>query len=162
MLDGLVDIYLPDFKYYDDALAKRYSNAPGYFHIASRAIDEMFRQVGEPQFGEDEIMQKGIIIRHLILPGCSEDSRKIIRYLYEKYGDAVYLSIMNQYTPVGDLSDFPELTRKVTDEEYDNVVDYAIELGVENAFIQEGDTAEESFIPDFNEWNPEEFLGNDV
>lgn len=152
-LKGYVDIWLPDLKYYSSELAERYSKAPDYFKWASAAIGEMVRQAGEAEFGRDGIMKKGVIVRHLVLPGCTEDSRRIIRYLYETYGDSIYISIMNQYTPVirgEDAGRFPELTRKLTEQEYEEVVDFAIELGVENGFIQEEETAEESFIPEFD------------
>lgn len=161
LLEGLVDIYLPDLKYRDSNLAARYADAPDYFQYASAAIEEMIRQVGDPvlesvpgvQTGDGEalfLMKKGVIVRHLLLPGQSRDSRGIIRYLYETWGNRIYISIMNQYTPRNYLPEYPELDRKVTPEEYDELVDYAIELGVEQGFIQEGDTAEESFIPAFD------------
>jgi putative pyruvate formate lyase activating enzyme len=150
LLDGLVDIYLPDMKYLDSALSGRYSNAPDYFENASLAIAEMVRQTGKPVF-ENQLMKKGTIVRHMILPGYTKDSKNIIKYLYETYGDDVYISIMNQYTPPADLQNYDEIKRKVTKREYEKVIDYAIDLGVTNAFIQEGDTASESFIPDFND-----------
>ena len=149
MLDGLVDIYLPDFKYVSGTLSQRYSHAPDYFEVASKSLAEMYRQVSDPVF-EDDLIQKGIIVRHLVLPGCTADSKEVIRYLYETYGDRIFISIMNQYTPVPHVASYPELNRKITDAEYDEVVDYAIDLGVEQGFIQEGDTASESFIPDFD------------
>lgn len=149
-LDGLVDIYLPDFKYVSGELAKKYSNAPDYFEVASAALDEMYRQTGGCQFDDNGMMMKGIIVRHLILPGCVKDSKAVIQYIYEKYGDDVYISIMNQYTPLKYVEAYPEINRRVTKREYDSVVDYAIELGVENAFIQEGAAAKESFIPEFD------------
>ncbi|MCX4346120.1 MAG: 4Fe-4S cluster-binding domain-containing protein [Lachnospiraceae bacterium] len=216
MLEGYVDVYLPDFKYWSGTLSGRYSAAPDYAVHAAENIAEMFRQVGEARFSAiqfpspqvpkmqlpaaqeaapqlvfpvsmqepstnyptmqspgaqfptgqfpvaiaDEIdpsesetclMTRGIIVRHLVLPGAVFDSKKIIRFLYKTYGDAIYLSILNQYTPIAkNLGAFPELNRKITQAEYNGVVDYAIKLGVENAFIQEGETAEESFIPEFN------------
>jgi len=150
LLKGYVDIYLPDFKYFSNELAKKYSGANVYFEVASAAIKRMFEQVGKPEFNEDGMMKKGVVVRHLVLPGYVEDSKKVIKYLYDTYGDDVYLSIMNQYTPLQHVEKFPEINRKVTDEEYDDVVDFAVEIGVENAFIQEGDTAKESFIPDFD------------
>lgn len=150
-LENLVDIYLPDFKYYDEKVAKRYANAPDYRKTAQKAIAEMVRQVGEAVFDEENgLMQKGVIVRHLVLPGQIEDSKRIIRYLYETYGDAIYISIMNQFTPINGLEKFPEINRTLTEEEYEEVVDYAIEIGVENGFIQEGETATESFIPPFD------------
>ena len=150
LLDGLIDIYLPDLKYYSSELAARYSNAPDYFQYASIAIAEMVRQAGTPEF-EDGLMKRGVIIRHMIIPGCTRDSKAIIRYLSETYGDQVYLSIMNQYTPPKDMERFPEIGRRVTPREYGRVIDYAIDLGIEKAFIQEGETAKESFIPDFDD-----------
>lgn len=155
-LEGYVDIYLPDFKYWDDALAARYSNAPGYSVHAAENLAEMFRQVGRPVMdglagSETSRMTRGIIVRHLALPGALQDSRQILRYLFETYGDAIYLSIMNQYTPLPqNLSAHPELNRRITDAEYNALIDYAIDLGIENAYIQEGETAAESFIPAFN------------
>ena len=149
MLDGLVDIYLPDLKYYDDELGEKYSNCRRYFQYASDAIDEMVRQVGEVSINNNDLMEKGVIVRHLVMPGNIEDSKRIIQYLYERYGDKIILSIMNQYTPVRRL-EYRELNRKVTEEEYDEVINYAYDLGIRNAFIQEGDTQEESFIPDFD------------
>ena len=149
MLDGLVDIYLPDFKYVSGVLSQRYSHAPDYFEIASKSLVEMYRQDSDPVF-EDDLIKKGIIVRHLVLPGCTADSKEVIRYLYETYGDHIFISIMNQYTPLPHVTSYPELNRKITDAEYDEVVDYAINLGVEQGFIQEGDTASESFIPEFD------------
>lgn len=177
-LEGLVDIWLPDLKYKSAELSARYSNAPDYFDVATSAIAEMVRQAGEPVFGEGDpatnaentpdaatystdiacrsetgLIKRGVIVRHLVLPGCIADSKRIIRYLYETYGNKIFISIMNQYTPLisgDDARKFPELTRKVTEEEYNRVVDFAIRLGVENAYIQEGETASESFIPEFD------------
>lgn len=149
MLEGLVDIYLPDLKYVDSELSRRYSKAPDYFDVASAAIGEMVRQVGEPQL-EDVRMLRGVMVRHLVLPGCIRDSKAVIRYLYDTYGNRIYISILNQFTPLADPAQYPELNRRVTKREYDAVVDYAIDLGVECGFIQEGETAGESFIPPFN------------
>lgn len=151
LLEGYVDIYLPDLKYMDNEPAMRYSNCKDYFIHASAAIKEMVRQAPEPIFDQRGIMRKGVIVRHLVLPGHLEDSKNIIRYLYETYGDCIYISIMNQYTPLPAVEGDPRLGRKLTQEEYDEIIDYAIALGVENGFIQEGDTASESFIPEFNE-----------
>lgn len=149
LLNGLIDIYLPDFKYVSDYLSKRYSHAADYFQIASQSLAEMYRQVGDPVFKNDMI-QRGIIVRHLVLPGCIEDSKSVIRYLYETYGDHIFISIMNQYTPLPHVAAYPEINRKLTEAEYDEVVDFAIDLGVEQGFIQEGNTTEESFIPEFD------------
>lgn len=154
-LEGLVDIYLPDLKYYSGELSARYSNAPDYFARASLAVAEMVRQVGAPvfenmRFGE-KMMRRGVIVRHMVMPGHVRDSRQVIKYLYDTYGDDVYMSIMNQYTPPEDLEGCPEIGRRVTRREYKRVVDYAIDIGVQNAFVQEGETAKESFIPDFDD-----------
>lgn len=150
LLDGLVDIYLPDLKYCSSGLSLKYSKAADYFAVASLAITEMVRQVGTPVFDERDIMKKGVIVRHLALPGCAEDSRAVIKYLYDTYGDDIFISLMNQYTPLLHVAAYPELNRRLTEEEYDELVDYAIDLGIENGFIQEGDTVGESFIPAFD------------
>lgn len=149
MMRGLVDVYLADLRYYDDELAFNYSGCKNYFENATMAIDEMFRQVGECSFDKDGMITKGLIVRVLILPGHIEDSKKIIKYLYKTYGDEIFISIMNQYTPVNTCI-YNNLNRKLTDEEYDDVIKYALELGITNAFIQEGGTADDSFIPNFN------------
>ncbi len=150
MLDGLVDIYLPDLKYVSSEISARYSAAPDYFDVASEAIAEMVRQTGGPVFDERGMMIRGVIVRHLQLPGCLADSKKVVKYLYETYGNQIYVSIMSQYTPLPQVSRWPELNRKLTRREYDRLVDYALDLGLENGFIQEGETAEESFIPPFD------------
>ncbi|MCM1258470.1 MAG: radical SAM protein [Roseburia sp.] len=167
-LEGLVDIYLPDFKYYDGELAYRYARARDYPSTAKEAIREMVRQQGKPEFlgrdgkilGSEDynaieepegiVMRRGTIVRHLILPGGLEDSKKILSYLLDSYGTKIYISIMNQYTPVKNFSDLPELNRRVTEEEYETLLQFAIDRGIENGFLQEGDTAEKSFIPSFN------------
>lgn len=151
LLDGLIDIYLPDLKYVSSELSAAYSHAADYFEKASAALCEMYRQVGSCRFRDvDGMLERGMIVRHLILPGQVKDSKKVIRYLYETFGDNIYISIMNQYTPLSQVSHIPELNRKVTAEEYDRVIDFCLRLGIENAFIQEGDTAKESFIPPFD------------
>lgn len=150
LLSGLIDIYLPDCKYYSAELSAVFSNAPDYFEVNKAALAEMFRQVGTPCFdSETGIMTKGMIIRHLCLPGQVKDSKKIIHYLHDTFGDHVFLSIMNQYTPLPHVAHIPELNRKLSSEEYQRIANYCIRLGVNNAFIQEGDVAEESFIPSF-------------
>ena len=149
MMKGLVSIYLADLKYFDDSLGEKYSGCSNYFEVATMAIDEMYRQVGDILLDEDGMMKKGLIVRVLILPGHVHDAKEIINYLYKTYGDSIYISIMNQYTPVNKC-EYENLNRKVTDEEYDEVINYALTIGVKNAFIQEGDTAEESFIPNFD------------
>lgn len=165
-LDGLIDIYLPDLKYFSTAISKRYSHAENYFAVASAALAEMYRQVGKPVFdsemsfasedanpldiSESSLMKKGVIVRHLLLPGCTKDSQAVLRYLYETYENNIYVSIMNQYTPLPQVRTLPSLNRRITDTEYDAIIDYAISLGIENAFIQDGETASESFIPAFD------------
>ncbi len=148
IMNGLVDIYLADLKYYSNELGLKYSRCNNYFEVASKAIDEMVKQVGTFEI-VDDLMRKGVIVRVLILPGHIEDSKRIIKYLYDKYHDEVIISIMNQYTPIEKL-EYDNLNRKVTDDEYDEVVNYAYDLGVRMAFIQEGETQSESFIPDFD------------
>ncbi len=151
MLNGWIDVYLPDFKYWDSEQAGRYSKATDYPETVKKVIAEMYRQTGVCRFDESGKIQKGVIVRHLLLPGELKAAKRIVQHLYETYGDSVYMSLMNQYTPLDTLDKmkYPELGRKVTEEEYDELVDYAIDLGVECAYIQEGDTAEESFIPPF-------------
>lgn len=148
-LEGFVDIYLPDFKYLDAERAKRYSKAGNYPEVVKEALAEMVRQQPEPVFDERGIMQKGVIVRHLMLPGGIKDSKAVVKYLHETYGNQIYISLMNQYTPLPHVAEFPEINRKLKKFEYDRLVDYAISLGVEQGFIQEGETAEESFIPAF-------------
>ena len=150
-LKGLIDIYLPDCKFYDSDIAEKYAKAPDYFRVAGAAIEEMVAQVGEPIFDEESgTLKKGVIVRHLILPGHTKDSREIIKYLYERYGNTIYISILNQYTPMNLWEEYPNLNRKVTKREYEKVLDYAISIGVEQAFFQEGETADSSFIPKFD------------
>ncbi len=169
-LDGLIDIYLPDMKYIRERDAVRYSNAPGYVETAKAAIDEMVRQQPECLFrdainnrryyenasndkddsDDEHILSRGVVIRHLLMPGMLIQAKMIVKYLYEKYGDKVYISLMNQFTPNGELDNYPEIDRKVTDRDYNSLIDYASELGVSNGFMQVGETAEESFIPDFD------------
>ena len=152
MMNNLVDIYLADLKYYDDELALKYSFCTDYFETATMAIDEMYRQVGGLQISEDGLLKKRVIVRVLILPGHIEDAKNIINYLYKTFGDSIIISIMNQFTPVNKCK-YDNLNRKVTDDEYNEVIDFAAELGIVNAFVQEGDAAEESFIPDFDKNN---------
>ena len=148
-LKGLIDIYLADLKYFDDELGNKYSKCNDYFKYASLAIGEMYKQTGKFQI-KDNLLVSGLVVRVLVLPGHVDDSKKIIKYLYDTYKDNIIISIMNQYTPVCKINDFPNLNRKLTDEEYDEVIDYACSLGIENAFVQEGETQSESFIPDFD------------
>ena len=150
MLRGLVDIYLTDFKYMDVKTAQEYSHAQDYTHVVKEALREMVRQAGTAVFDKQGMMQKGVIVRHLLLPGHAEEAKTIVKYLYDTYGDTVYLSLMSQYTPVR-RSGLPiELRCNVTEEEYGELVRYALRLGVERGFLQEGTAADESFIPPFD------------
>lgn len=150
MLDGYVDVYLPDFKYCSNGLAKKYSGVDDYFENATLALNEMFKQVGEFSLDEDGIIKRGMVVRHLVLPGYIEDSKDVLAHIYDTFRDKIFISIMNQYTPLPHVEKFPEINRTVTEEEYDEVIEFALSLGIENAFIQEGGTAKESFIPDFD------------
>ena len=154
-LEGIVDVYLPDFKYWSPELAKKYSNAPDYPEVAKTAIAEMVRQqpVTQFQYNEEQdldLIKKGVIVRQLLLPGQLQDAKQIVKYLHDTYGEQIYLSLMSQYTPLKHVEKFPELNRKVDRKTYDKYIDYAIEIGVENGYIQEEDVAEESFIPAFD------------
>ena len=151
LLEGQVDIYLTDLKYMDSRLAARYSHAPDYPERAMEALAEMVRQCGDAVFDERGMMRRGVILRHLLLPGCVENGKKVVREVFERYGNRIYYSLMNQYTPCVPEDRYPELCRRVTRREYDALVDHALELGVENGFIQEGETSRESFIPDFED-----------
>lgn len=151
LLNGYVDVYMPDIKYFSDKYAVKYSSAPNYFKVAKKSLEEMFSQVGTPVFNNDGIMQKGVVVRHLMLPGLIFDTKKIIDYLYDTYKDDIYISIMSQYTPLPNVKDIPELNRKIDKKYYETMVDYCIRKGIVNAFIQDGESANESFIPEFFE-----------
>ena len=146
---NLIDIYLADLRYFDDKLGEKYSLCSNYFETATMAIDEMYRQVGKYELDKNGLLKKGLIVRVLIIPGHIDDSKKIIEYLYKTYHDDIFISIMNQYTPIN-YCKYSNLNRKLTKEEYDEVINYALSIGVSNAFIQEEGTQDESFIPDFN------------
>ncbi len=150
LLEGYIDIYLTDFKYFDNKLGKYLSKCSNYFEVASKALEEMYRQTGKNKFNDDGLMTKGIIVRCLVLPTKSDDTKKIINYLYKKYQDNIYLSIMNQYTPVNYIKEYPYLNKTISEDEYNDVIDYAIDLGIKNAYMQEGGTCSESFIPAFD------------
>lgn len=150
LLEGLVDVYLPDFKYMSPEVGLSLSSAPDYAHYAKETLAEAFRQVGTPVFDGEGMMRRGIIVRHLVLPGFIEDSKRVLEYLSETYGNDIFISIMSQYTPTSAMRTHPTLSRKLTEEEYDEVVDYAVSLGIENGFLQDGEAADESFIPPFD------------
>ena len=149
-LDGLIDIYLTDFKYMVPSLAKAYSRAEDYPETAKRALAEMVRQTGRAVFDENGLMKKGVIVRHLLLPGAVKNAKAVVKYVYETYGDTVWLSLMSQYTPLPQVENISPLNRKTTKREYERLLDYTFSLGVTNAFLQEGPVAEESFIPEFD------------
>lgn len=148
-LEGLVDIYLPDLKFFDPERSLRYCGAADYFETASAAILEMRRQQPEDVF-EDGLMKKGLIIRHLVLPKNVNQSRRIFEWIKENLGAKTYISLMAQYTPCGELESFPELQRKITRREYEKAVCFLEDLGFENVFLQELDSAAEQFIPAFD------------
>lgn len=180
LLEGLIDIYLPDLKYFSPELSRKYSHAEDYFERAKAALAEMFRQVGRPLFEESSaarplpshtapdaaisrescvtpvypadtpLLRKGMIVRHLVLPGQVKDTKKLLHYLHDTYGTDIYVSVMCQYTPLPQVAHIPELNRRVTAEEYGRAVDYCLRLGMENVYIQESGVAEESFIPPFD------------
>lgn len=150
MLNGYVDVYLPDFKYMDEELAEKFSHARNYPVIAQKTIEKMVEQTKDCYFDSEGYIKKGTIVRHLILPGHTRDSIEILKYLYEKFGDKIYISIMNQFTPVINHEKYRELNRKVTKREYEKVINAALDIGIKNGFFQEGKTADESFIPDFD------------
>lgn len=150
LLEGIVDVYLPDFKYMDNMLSAKYSRAKEYPSVAKQALSEMVRQ--QPDVVIDDatgLIQKGVIVRQLLLPGHVNDAKAVLKYLYDTYHDHVYISMMSQFTPIA-LKDYPEINRTVTRREYERLVDYAIKIGITNAFIQEGDVAKDSFIPAFD------------
>ncbi len=149
-LEGIVDVYLPDFKYMDSALSAKYSRAKDYPSVAKQAISEMVRQ--QPKVVIDDatgLIQKGVIVRQLLLPGHVNDAKAILKYLHDTYQDSIYISMMSQFTPIA-LKDYPEINRTVTRREYERLIDYAIKIGITNAFIQEGNVAKDSFIPAFD------------
>lgn len=150
LLEGIVDVYLPDFKYMDSSLSAMYSRAKDYPSVAKQALSEMVRQ--QPDVVIDDatgLIQKGVIVRQLLLPGHVNDAKAVLKYLYDTYHDHVYISMMSQFTPIA-LKDYPEINRTVTRREYERLVDYALKIGITNAFIQEGDVAKDSFIPAFD------------
>ncbi len=149
--DGLVDIYLPDLKYYSLEYSKKYSGAENYFEVATAAIEEMFRQVGYPVFDKEGHMTNGVLVRHLVLPTLYRDSFKILDYLSEHYdAKRFYISIMRQYFPAHRAGEYKELSRKLTTLEYEKVLFYAEKLGFVNGFSQERSSATEAYVPDFD------------
>ncbi len=149
-LNGIIDIYLPDFKYMSPLLSKKYSNASDYSSVAKKAIDTMIKQQPKCIFDKNGLLKKGVIVRHMLLPGNLYDSKKILSYLYGEYGDSIFISIMSQYTPTK-IHEHKELNKKVSSDEYNELVDFALSIGIKNSYIQEKEAADETFIPDFSE-----------
>lgn len=150
LLKNRVDVFLPDLKYFSDELAKNYSNAPNYFEVATAAIEKMFELVGENKFNSAGLMIRGVIVRHLILPNARHDSIKIIDWLYKTFGDKIFISLMNQYTPIFRAGEYKKISRRLTKFEYKSVINYALELGIKNCFTQTQGAVGENFIPNFN------------
>ncbi len=146
LLDGIVDVYLPDFKYYSDKYAIKYSSCKDYFKYASASLNEMVRQKPKCIFDKDGNIISGVIVRHLLIPGMEEDSKRVLKYLYDTYGNKIYISIMNQYTPVRNCK-YSELNTTIDNKVYDEIIDYAWNIGIRNAFTQDGGTQKDSFIP---------------
>lgn len=150
LLKGRVDIFLPDLKYFDETAAVTFSAAPNYFAVATAAVAKMFELVGEVKFCATGLMKSGVIVRHLILPNFRRDAIKILDWLYENFGNRIYYSLMNQYTPIFRAGEFPKINRRLTTFEYKSVVNHAAAIGIENCYIQIGRTADEKFIPAFD------------
>jgi len=150
LLKGTIDIYLPDLKYYSDTYAVKYSSAGNYFNNAAKAILAMFEQVGYPVFNDSGIMQKGVLIRHLILPELLDDSKKILRWIKDNLGEQAYVSLMCQYTPMFNAGKYEEINRKLDEWEYDLIIDYFFKIGLENGFVQEHSSATSDYVPDFD------------
>lgn len=150
ILRDYIDIYLVDFKYYSDKIAQKYSNVKDYYAVADKAVEEMVNQQPELIYGEDGLLKKGVIVRHLCLPENTDDSKIILKKLFEKYGNDICYSLMSQFTPTEYTKNLSPLNRKLRESEYEEIIEYCIGLGMENAFIQEGESASESFIPEFN------------
>ena len=150
-MDGIVDVYLPDLKYTYSLSARRYSSAPNYFEVAKVAIDEMFRQVGPVQYDENGLLKKGVIIRHLVLPGQIDSAKDVIDYVADHFEKgSVLFSLMSQYIPCGEATRYPEINRRLTQEEYDEVSQYLMDSPIDNGFMQELDSADEQYVPDFD------------
>ena len=150
LLDGLIDVYLPDFKYFNNKYAVKYSSAPYYLENIMPVLKEMVSQTKELKFNEKGLIEKGVIIRHLMLPGLLFDSKKVIDRIYNTFGDKVYISLMNQYIPMYNASNYPEINKKLNPKHYDSLIDYAANIGVVNGFIQDEGSNSTEFVPDFN------------
>ena len=150
LLDGLVDIYLPDLKYYYNKLGKRYSNVENYFEIATNAILEMYRQVGNVQIDSNGILQKGVVIRHLVLPNHIENSKKFLKWIKENLDNKVFVSIMAQYFPTYKAKNIEKINRKLTKKEYQEIMEYVDSIGLDNGYVQELGEHEEEYVPKWN------------
>lgn len=150
MLNGTADIYLPDIKYFSDSYAIKYSNTKHYFEYTAKAVLAMVEQVGYPIFDSKGIMQKGVIIRHLVLPDLISDSKKILRWIRDSLGKQAFVSLMCQYTPMFNADKYEEINRKLEDWEYEVVIDYFFKIGLENGFIQDNSSATGDYVPDFD------------
>ena len=150
LLKNSIDVYIPDFKYFNNKYALKYSSAPNYFNYAKESINEMISQVGQAKFNEEGLITKGVIIRHMMLPGLLFDSKKIIDYISKNFGDIVYLSIMNQYTPMHNASEYAEINKTLNPKHYDALISYALNKGITKGFIQEEGTSSEEFVPEFD------------
>ena len=148
-LNGYIDIYLPDLKYYDNDLAFKYSGVKNYFENATEAIKEMYNQVGAPVLDENGIMKKGVIIRHLVLPNNLQNSKDVLKWINDNIDNKVFVSVMAQYFPTHRAKDFPELNRKLTKEEYEEIENFLYSLNLNNGYIQELGEHEEEYVPDF-------------
>lgn len=149
-LDGLIDIYMPDFKYYSNETARKYSSANDYCETVKKAISAMMDSVGAPYINKDGIMERGVIVRHLMLPGCLGETIKIIDHISRNYGDDVYFSLMSQYTPLRHIEEYKNLNRRIKSSHYEFAVNRCMENGMNNVYIQDGEAADESFIPEFS------------
>lgn len=150
-LEGLIDVYLPDLKYYNDNIALRYSKINNYFNIATQAILEMYRQVGAPKLDNRDMIKKGLIIRHLVLPNNIENSKQILKWLKDNINKDVYISVMTQYFPTYNATEYPEINRKLTKEEYKEIEDYIYELNIKNGYMQDySEEDEEEYVPKWN------------
>lgn len=147
LLEGYIDVYLPDLKYYDNELSKKYSKIDNYFEIATKAIQEMYRQVGAPIFNKQGMIKKGLMIRHLVLPNNIENSKKILKWIKENLDEKVYVNIMAQYFPTYKAKEMKDLNRKLTKEEYKEIEKYVYELDIKNGYMQELGEHEEEYVP---------------
>lgn len=148
-LKGYIDVYLPDIKYYSNTCSVRYSKAPDYFKYASSSVIEMFNQTGSPAF-ENGLIKRGLIIRHLLLPGLLSESKKILDWIANNLPDTVYISLMSQYVPMYNAEKYPEINKRVSPKSYEWLLDYALSIGLKNGYMQDYNSAETAYTPEFN------------